>query len=70
LNAIYSGVSSLSPPAGKFNDTICPREYLLDPLSNPNADVSHDHDTWSYMTAAEIRGGMDGKNKHNTEMLE
>ena len=33
----------------------------MDPLQDPTADVSHAHDTWSYMTAAEIRGGVDGE---------
>ena len=61
LNAVYNNANNAQPPVGKFNDTVCPREYIMDALSDPAADVSHAHDTWSYMTAAEIRGGVDGE---------
>ena len=33
---------------------------MLNSLPDPTADGHHDHDTWTYMTAAEVRGGMDG----------
>jgi hypothetical protein len=53
-------LESVPPPTGQFNDTVCPREFILTPLPNPTTDVHHDHDTWTYLTAAEIRGGIDG----------
>ncbi|CAG7726381.1 unnamed protein product, partial [Allacma fusca] len=60
FNAVFENPPNVSPPAGTFNDSLCPREYVLEALSNPDLDVSHAHDSWTYMTAAEIRGGVDG----------
>ncbi|CAG7834948.1 unnamed protein product [Allacma fusca] len=60
LNGVFARSPSVSPPRGTFNDSICPREYVLESLSNPDHDVSNAKESWTYMTVAEIRGGIDG----------
>ncbi|CAL8086508.1 unnamed protein product [Orchesella dallaii] len=59
LNAIYQ-ISSAIPPRGEFNDTVCPREYILQQHPDPTKEIFMDSASWSYMTEAEIRGGLDG----------
>jgi len=59
LNGIYK-ISSGTPPRGEFNDTVCPREYTLFPHPDPSKEVFMPSAAWSYLTEAEIRGGLDG----------
>lgn len=66
MNGQYP-LSNVPLPRGLWNDTICPREYILEPHPNSNQEIFRKDASWSYLTEAEIRGGMDGKNfKTNT----
>lgn len=48
-------------PSGVFNDTVCPREYVLSGHADPNKEIYLPAHAWTYMTEAEVRGGLDGK---------
>jgi hypothetical protein len=60
LNA-KNQLPNISPPRGVWNDTACPREFILEPHPMPNQEIYNPTQSWSYLTEAEIRGGMDGK---------
>jgi len=59
LNAIHN-IANVPPPRGEFNDTVCPREYVLYQHPDPSKEIFTDSAAWSYLTEAEIRGGLDG----------
>lgn len=47
-------------PTGRFNDSVCPREYILNEHTDPTKEIYRDSNAWTYLTEAEIRGGVDG----------
>lgn len=56
-------------PSGEFNDTICPREYILQEHPDPSKEIYKPQHSWTYLTEAEIRGGVDGKKEHKLSCL-
>jgi len=64
-SAILNGKNNIpsvaNPPRGIWNDSSCPREYILDPHPLSNNEIYDPAFSWSFLTEAEIRGGMDGK---------
>jgi len=59
LNA-KNQLPNIEVPRGVWNDTGCPREFILGAHPLPNQEIYDPAQSWSYLTEAEIRGGMDG----------
>jgi hypothetical protein len=60
-NGIYP-ITNVNLPRGIWNDTICPREYILEQYPYSDKEIYMPDAALTYLTEAEIRGGMDGRN--------
>lgn len=59
-NGIYH-LTQVPLPRGVWNDTVCPREYILEPYPYADKEIYMEDAALTYITEAEVRGGMDGK---------
>ncbi|ODM98690.1 hypothetical protein Ocin01_07998 [Orchesella cincta] len=59
LNSIFE-IPYPTLPRGGFNDTVCPREYVLQEHADPSKEIFMDTSAYTYLTEAEVRGGLDG----------